>query len=100
MLAPLVPHIAEELWFKLGHAQSLAWQEFPITDEALLADDTVEVPVQVNGKVRSVISVAADADGAALESAARADAKVSAALADRPVKRVIAIPGRLVNFVV
>ena len=100
MLAPLAPHVAEELWAKLGNDQSLAWQEFPIPDEAWLADDTVEVPVQVNGKVRSVISVAAGADRPALEAAARADAKVQAALADRPVKRVIAVVGKLVNFVV
>jgi leucyl-tRNA synthetase len=100
MLAPLAPHIAEELWSRLGHDQSLAWQEFPVVDEALLADDTIELPVQVNGKVRSVIRVPAGADRAAMEAAARADAKALAALADRPVKRVIAVPGRLVNFVV
>jgi leucyl-tRNA synthetase len=100
MLAPLAPHIAEELWAKLGGTESLAWQEFPVVDEALLVDDTVEVPVQINGKVRGVILVAADADPAALEAAALADDKVVAALADRPVKRVIARTGKLVNFVV
>jgi leucyl-tRNA synthetase len=100
MLAPLAPHIAEELWSRLGHDQSLAWQEFPVVDEALLADDTIEVPVQINGKVRSVIQLPAGADAAAMEAAARADAKSMVALADRPVKRVIAVPGRLVNFVV
>ena len=100
MLAPLAPHIAEELWAKLGGTQSLAWQEFPVVDEALLVDDTVEVPVQINGKVRGVILVAADADADALEAAALADDKVVAALADRPVKRVIARTGKLVNFVV
>ena len=56
MLAPLAPHIAEELWSRLGHEESLAWEAFPVADEALLVDDTVEVPVQVNGKVRSVIT--------------------------------------------
>ncbi|MEO6700487.1 MAG: class I tRNA ligase family protein, partial [Jatrophihabitantaceae bacterium] len=100
MLAPLAPHIAEELWSRLGHQQSLAWAQFPVVDEALLVDDTIEVPVQVNGKVRSVISVAADADPATMEAAARADEKVQAALADRDAKRVIAVPGRLINFVV
>jgi leucyl-tRNA synthetase len=100
MLAPLAPHVAEELWSRLGHQDSLAWQQFPIVDEALLVDDTIEIPVQVNGKVRSVISVAADADPAAMEAAARADEKVLAALADRGAKRVIAVPGRLINFVV
>ena len=72
MLAPLAPHVAEELWSRLGHATSLAWAAFPVADEALLVDDTVEIPVQVNGKVRSVIIVPADADAAAMEAAARA----------------------------
>jgi leucyl-tRNA synthetase len=100
MLAPLAPHAAEELWSRLGHASSLAWAPFPDADPALLVDDTVDVPVQVNGKVRSVISVPAGVDGAVMEAAARADAKVEAALAGRAVKRVITVPGRLVNFVV
>jgi leucyl-tRNA synthetase len=100
MLAPLAPHIAEELWSRLGHSSSLAWQQFPIADEALLVDETVEVPVQVNGKLRSVIVVPAGSDAETLESAARADAKVAAALNGRETRRVVAVPGRLVNFVV
>ena len=60
MLAPMAPHIAEELWSRLGHPDSLTWADFPVADEALLVDDTIEVPVQVNGKLRSVIQVAAD----------------------------------------
>ncbi|HEY2044095.1 MAG TPA: leucine--tRNA ligase [Jatrophihabitans sp.] len=100
MVAPLAPHIGEELWSKLGHAESLAWVPFPVADPALLVDDLIEMPVQVNGKVRSVISVAADADAATMEAAARADDKVIAALAERQPKRVVAVPGRLINFVV
>jgi leucyl-tRNA synthetase len=100
MLAPLAPHIAEELWSRLGHSSSLAWAAFPVADEALLIDDTVEVPVQVNGKLRSVIVVPAESDAETLEAAARADAKVVAALDGRETRRVIAVPGRLVNFVV
>jgi leucyl-tRNA synthetase len=100
MLAPLAPHIAEELWSRLGHDRSLAWQQFPPVDESLLIDDTVEIPVQVNGKVRSVIAVAADADAAALQVAAESDEKTQLALAGKAVKRVIVVPGRLVNFVV
>ncbi|MEO6502153.1 MAG: leucine--tRNA ligase [Jatrophihabitantaceae bacterium] len=100
MLAPLAPHAAEELWAKLGHQQSLAWQDFPEVDEAMLVEERIEVPVQVNGKVRSVISVAADADPAAVEAAARADEKVVAALQGKPTRRVITVPGRLINFVV
>ncbi len=100
MLAPLAPHLGEELWQRLGHEQSLAWHAFPEADPDLLVDDTVDVPVQVNGKVRTVITVAADADGSALEQAARADEKIAAALDGREVRRVIAVPGRLINFVV
>ena len=100
MLAPLAPHAAEELWAKSGHPESLAWHSFPVADEAMLVDDTIEIPVQLNGKVRSVINVAADADAAAMEAAARSDEKVIAALGDKPIKRVIAVPGRLISFVV
>jgi leucyl-tRNA synthetase len=100
MLAPLAPHLAEELWSRLGHDVSLAWADFPVADEALLVDETIEVPVQVNGKLRSKIVVPADADVAALEAAARADERVLAALDGRETRRVVAVPGRLVNFVV
>jgi leucyl-tRNA synthetase len=100
LLAPLAPHVAEELWSRLGHAESLAWQPFPAVDERLLVEDTIDIPVQINGKVRSVVSVPAGADPAAVQAAAQADEKVVAALAGRPIKRVIAVPGRLVNLVV
>jgi leucyl-tRNA synthetase len=100
MLAPLAPHIAEELWARLGHDESLAWDEFPAADPALLVDDTVQVPVQVNGKVRAVMDVPADSDAASLEAAARGDARIAALIDGREVRRVVAVPGRLVNFVV
>ena len=63
MMAPLTPHIAEELWARLGHAESLAYGPFPVADERYLVADSVEYPIQVNGKVRSRVTVAADADG-------------------------------------
>ncbi len=100
MLAPLAPHAAEELWARLGHEQSLAWQQFPQVDEAMLVEERIEIPVQVNGKVRSVIFLTPDADPATMEAAARADEKVLAALQDRAARRVITVPGRLINFVV
>ncbi|KAA0114177.1 leucine--tRNA ligase [Mycolicibacterium sp. P9-22] len=100
MVAPLAPHLAEELWRRLGHEGSLAHGPFPAVDERYLVDDTVELPVQVNGKVRGKITVAADADKAALEAAALADEKVQAFLAGATPKKVIVVPGRLVNFVV
>ena len=73
---------------------------FAEADPALLVDDTVEIPVQIRGKVRSVVTVPADADADAMEAAARADEKIAAALQGQEVKRVIAVPGRLINFVV
>jgi leucyl-tRNA synthetase len=99
LVAPLAPHIAEELWARLGHRESLAWHSFPVADERWLVEDTVQVAVQVNGKVRAQVTVPADADAAALEAAARADEKVAAHLDGKTVRRVVAVPGRLVNFV-
>jgi leucyl-tRNA synthetase len=104
MLAPLVPHIAEELWGMLGRSTetdgTVAYVPFPIAEAALLVDDTIEVPIQVNGKVRSKIVVAADASAAVIESAALADDKVVAALAGGSPKKVIVVPGRMVNVVI
>ncbi len=99
-LAPLAPHIAEELWERLGHASSLAWEDFPVADAALLVSETIEVPVQINGKVRSHVTVAADATPDLLEAAALADGRITELLDGAEVARVIAVPGRLVNLVV
>ncbi|OBF13759.1 leucine--tRNA ligase [Mycobacterium sp. ACS4331] len=99
MLAPLAPHVAEELWRRLGHDGSLAHGPFPVADESHLVEDTVEYPVQVNGKVRGRITVSADADRSALEAAALADDKVQAFLAGATPKKVIVVPGKLVNIV-
>jgi leucyl-tRNA synthetase len=99
LVAPLAPHIAEEMWARLGHDESSAWHPFPVADERWLVDDTVQVAVQVNGKVRAQVSVPSDADAAALEAAARADEKIAGYLDGATVRRVIAVPGRLVNFV-
>ncbi|MDV3266581.1 leucine--tRNA ligase [Mycobacterium avium] len=100
MLAPLAPHMAEELWLRLGHTTSLAHGPFPVADPAYLVEDTVEYPVQVNGKVRGRVTVAADADRDTLEAAALADEKVLAFLAGAQPRKVIVVPGRLVNLVV
>jgi len=100
MVAPVAPHLAEELWQRLGHEQSLAHGPFPQADAQYLAEDTVEYPVQVNGRVRGHITVAADADADAIEVAALADGKVLAFLAGGKPKKVIVVPGRLVNLVV
>ena len=100
MVAPLAPHLAEELWSRLGHDGSLAHGPFPVADPAYLVEDTVEYPVQVNGKVRSRVSVAADAAADVVEAAALADEKVAGFVEGRTPKKVIVVPGRLVNIVV
>jgi leucyl-tRNA synthetase len=99
MVAPLAPHLAEELWRRLGHETSLAHGPFPQADPAFLVEDTVEYPVQVNGKVRGRITVAADADADALEAAALAEEKVAAFVAGATPKKIIVVAGRLVNIV-
>jgi leucyl-tRNA synthetase len=100
MLAPLAPHVSEELWARLGHRDSLATEPFPEADPALLVDEMVEIPVQINGKLRGKVLVPSGADAAAVEAAARADEKVAALLAGRTVRKVVVVPGRLINFVV
>ncbi|MDR1999521.1 MAG: class I tRNA ligase family protein, partial [Frankiaceae bacterium] len=100
MLAPLAPHLAEEIWSRLGHPDSLAWRDFPQADPALLTEDLIEVPVQVAGKVRAVLSVPAQITSAQLGVAALAEQKVVAAIGGKSVRRVIVVPGRLVNIVV
>jgi leucyl-tRNA synthetase len=99
MLAPMAPHIAEELWERLGHTASLAHGPFPAADPALLLDESVEYPIQVNGKVRSRIQVPADADNAAIEAAALADEKIAALLNGAAPRKLIVVPGRLINIV-
>jgi leucyl-tRNA synthetase len=100
LLAPLAPHAAEELWSRLGHTESLAWTTFPEADPALLVDDSVEIPVQINGKVRTKLTVATGLSAADLEATARADAKVAELLEGATVRKVIAVPDKLINFVV
>ena len=100
MVAPLAPHLAEELWHRLGHPDSLAHGPFPQADPRHLVTDTVEYPVQVNGKVRGHVTVAADAAQEAVRAAALSDEKVLAFLAGADPKKVIVVPGRLVNLVV
>ncbi len=100
MLAPLAPHIGEELWRKLGRDGTLAHVEFPVADPALLRKDTVEIPVQVNGKLRSHITVPGGAAQSAIETAALTDDKIVAALDGSSPKRVVVVPGRIVNIVV
>jgi leucyl-tRNA synthetase len=100
LLAPLAPHIAEELWQRLGHKESLAYHAWPVADAALLKADVLEIPVQVNGKVRGKISVPAEAQESEVIEIAKADQNVGKHLAGQSVKRAIYVRGRIVNFVV
>lgn len=100
MLAPIAPHISEELWLKLGHNASLAFEPFPQADPALLVADSVEYPVQVNGKVRGRISMPVDASNDEIEKAALAEPNVVRTVDGKPTKKVIVIPGRMVNIVI
>jgi len=99
MLAPLAPHISEELWHRLGHDTLVVRTAFPTADEKWLVEDSIEIPVQVKGKVRSRITVAADADEDTLRTAALADEKIAAILDGAEPRKVIVVPGRLVNVV-
>ncbi|MBM4005258.1 MAG: leucine--tRNA ligase [Planctomycetes bacterium] len=100
LLSPFAPHIAEELWQLLGHSQSLAHAPWPPFEEAYTRDTSIEVPVQICGKLRSKISVPADCSPDDLETAARADARIAELLAGKQIVKSIVVPGRLVNFVV
>jgi leucyl-tRNA synthetase len=100
LLSPFAPHIAEELWQALGHQQSLAHEPWPEFDPSLAKEDSIEVPVQINGKLRAKITVPAGLDAIQLEAAARADARVQELLNGKQVVKVIVVPGRLVNFVI
>ena len=99
VLAPFAPHIAEELWARLGHEHSLAAEPWPGHDEAMLARDTVEMPVQIGGKVRARIVVRADADSKSIEQTALAHEKVVACLGGKPPRKVVVVPGKIVNIV-
>ncbi len=99
LVAPFAPHLAEELWQRLGHGESLAYAPWPAYDEALARDNEVEIAVQILGKIKSRITVAADADEKTLEAAALADVEVQAAIRGKTVRKVIVVKGRLVNIV-
>ena len=99
LLAPFAPHMAEELWQALGHSNTLAYEPWPRFDEAAIKQDTIEIPVQIKGKLRSKLIAPVDADAAQLEALARADARIAELLADQQVVKVVVVPSRLVNFV-
>ena len=100
VLAPFAPHLAEELWEKLGHKKSLAHEPWPAVDPKFLVEDSIEIPVQINGKLRGRIKVPAAAAQADIEAAAKADAGVAPHLAGKTIRKIVYVPGRLLNIVV
>jgi leucyl-tRNA synthetase len=100
LLSPVAPHIAEELWEKLGHTDTITYEAWPTYDESLLVEKEVEVVVQMNGKVKTKLVVNKGASKEEMEAAALADEKVQAAIGEKTIRKVIAVPGKLVNIVV
>jgi leucyl-tRNA synthetase len=100
MVSPLAPHIAEELWSKLGHDETITFTAFPTFEEKWLVDDEIELPVQVNGKVKARIMVPADAGQDDVVAVALADEKVAALVEGKNLVKQIVVPGRMVNLVV
>jgi len=100
VLAPFAPHTCEELWERLGHERPLVSESWPEFDERLTVDEAVEIAVQINGKLRSRITVPADASDDALVETCKADKAVAGALGEKPIRRAIVVKGRLVNLIV
>jgi leucyl-tRNA synthetase len=99
LLAPITPHFCEELWSLLGHGDSIFSAAWPAVDEAALVVETLEIPVQVNGKLRGRITVPVGSDSGFIQQAALSDEKVAPWLEGRKVRQAIVVPGRLVNIV-
>ena len=99
LLAPYAPHLAEEIWSLLGHKTTLAYAPWPIADKTLLVADTIEIPVQIAGKVRARISVPPGLSHDALQAAALADPKIQAQLAGKTIKKAIIVLDKMVNLV-
>jgi leucyl-tRNA synthetase len=100
MLSPIAPHVAEELWEKLGHEGTISYEKWPTFDESMLVENEIEVVVQINGKVKAKLVIPADATREQMEEIAHKDEKVQAAIGEKTVRKIIAVPGKLVNIVV
>jgi len=99
LLSPIAPHISEEIWNKLGHTNTIAYESWPVYDEAKLVDDEVEIVVQLNGKVRSKLLVSRKSTREELEEFALNDEKIKEMIEGKTVRKVVAVPGKLVNIV-
>lgn len=99
MLSPIAPHVAEELWEKLGHTGTISYEAWPVHDPAYLVQDEVEVVVQVNGKVRAKLVMSKDATKEEMQESALSDEKVASNIEGKTIRKIIAVPGKLVNVV-
>jgi leucyl-tRNA synthetase len=99
VIGPFVPHVAEEIWHKLGNESSIAVAPWPSFDEAMLVDDEIEIPIQVMGKLRSKVFAAPDTDAKTLEALALDDDRIKELIEGKTVRKVVVVPGRLVNIV-
>ncbi|MBC2116446.1 leucine--tRNA ligase [Listeria booriae] len=99
LLSPIAPHLAEELWHRLGHTETITYEAWPTFDASKLVEDEVEIVLQVNGKVRAKVTVAKDLSREALEELARDNDKIKEEITGKTVRKVIAVPGKLVNIV-
>lgn len=100
LVSPVAPHIAEELWKRFGHEETITYESFPEFEEKYLVDDEIEVPVQINGKVKARVMVPADADQATVVGIAKEDERIAELTAGKNVVKEIYVPGRMVNLVV
>jgi leucyl-tRNA synthetase len=100
MLAPIIPHICHRLWQDLGHDSVIIDHPWPQIDTTALIQESIEMVIQVNGKLRGKMQIAPDADRGSCEAAARANDQLQRFLGDDPIRKVIVVPGKLVNFVV
>ena len=100
MLAPIIPHICHQLWCELGHDSVIIDHSWPEVDESALVQDSIEMVIQVNGKLRGKMQINADADKASCEASALDNEQVKRFIGDQAVRKVIVVPGKLVNIVV
>lgn len=99
LLSPICPHLAEELWEKLGNTETISYEAWPAFDESKLIDNEVEIVIQVNGKVRHKLTVPTDASKEVLEQLAMDDEKVKELIEGKTIRKVITVPSKLVNIV-
>ena len=100
MLSCIAPHVGEEMWQILGHTESIAYESWPVYDESKCVDDVIEMPIQINGKVRNVIAIAKDAGKDQILAIVKADEKIAQAIEGKTIVKEIVVPGKIINIVV